>query len=270
MPRGVLVDLTKCVGCGSCTVACKLYNQLPFKMPKTTEPYLTHSEEAETNGYTWTVVRHQKSENQGQSVWRYVKQQCMHCKEPACASSCFSKALKLDKETGVVNYDPKLCVGCRYCMLACPFSVPKYEWNKAMPSISKCNFCKNKVLAGEHPSCVSVCPTGCLTYGDRDELLSQAKERINKDAKYIRHIYGENEAGGTSWIYLSDVPFESIGFNMDVPKKSIPKHVGSFTKYIPFLFAGGSLLWAGSYLYTKRREAVEESEKGGNKNEPSV
>lgn len=263
MPKGVLVDLTKCVGCGSCTVACKLYNKLPFKTPKTDEVYLTHSESAENNGYTWTVVSHHASENHGHKVWRYVKEQCMHCKEPACASSCFSKALTLNKETGAVHYNPELCVGCRYCMLACPFSVPKYEWNKAMPSISKCNFCNSKIANGEYPSCVAACPTGCLTYGERDELLIKAQSLMKDDAKYVKHIYGESEAGGTSWIYLSDVPFESIGFNMNVPKKSIPKHVNRFTKYIPFIFAGSSVLWAGSYLYTKRREAVAKSEKGG-------
>lgn len=266
MAKGVLVDLIKCIGCGSCTTSCKMYNQLPFKTPKTNEPYLTHSEKAETNGFTWTVIKHKKVTVKHHEAWRYVKEQCMHCIEPACASSCFSKALFKNPDTGAIDYNPHLCVGCRYCMLACPFSIPKYEWEKALPSISKCNFCSDKIDGGELPTCVSVCPTGCLSFGDRDELLKEAKEKIKDNGQYVNYIYGENEAGGTSWIYISDVPFDQLGFNVGVLKKSIPKHVHGFTKYIPYLFAGGSLLWAGSYFYTKRREKVS-LEEGGKKDE---
>lgn len=267
MANGVLVDLTKCVGCGSCTVACKLYNHLPFKSPVDRKHYLTHSEDAKTNGFTWTVVRHQKTKVEGHAAWRYVKDQCMHCQEPACVSSCFSKALTKNPDTGAVNYNPDLCVGCRYCMLACPFSVPKYEWHKVLPSVSKCNFCAEKIEKGGHPACASACPTGCLTYGNRDELLAEAKKRVRESGKYVNHIYGEEEAGGTSWIYISDVDFNNLGFNTKVPKRSIPKYVHGFTKYIPFFFLGGTLLWTGSYLYNKRREAVELSEKGESKDE---
>lgn len=260
MARGVLVDLTKCIGCGSCTVACKMYNNLPFKDPKTGEAYPTHAPNVKTNGFTWTVVDHEKVNVDGMPAWRYVKHQCMHCEDPGCVSSCFSKALVVNKETGAVDYDPELCVGCRYCMLACPFDVPKYQWEKVMPSVSKCNFCSEKIAKGEQPSCVSACPSGCLEFGDRDKLLAKAKAIIAKNPHYVNHIYGMDEAGGTNWLYISDVPFEKLGFKTNVPTKPIPENVHGFTRFTPFIFAGGAVLWTGGYLYTKRREAVSKLE----------
>jgi len=254
MSKGVLVDITKCVGCGSCAVACKLWNDLKFKED---EPSIGVDAKATSNN--WTTVNYYRVEKNGQEVWRFVKKQCFHCLEPACASVCFSKALSRTEE-GPVVYNPRLCVGCRYCILACPFEVPKYQWDVTLPSVTKCQMCNTRVANGEAPACASVCPTGALTFGEREELLQKAREIIRGDAKYVKHIYGETEAGGTSWLYISDVPFEELGLNTGVTTTALPNFTHEYLKWTPVVFLGGGALFTALNLYTKRQLAKEEQE----------
>ncbi|MDR1963449.1 MAG: 4Fe-4S dicluster domain-containing protein [Planctomycetaceae bacterium] len=278
MAKGVLVNLTKCIGCGSCTVACKMYNGNQWINDRAA----TDGERAELADENWTVIqkfrvpRTPNTENAGnsenatkksdesngtdQEIWRFVKRQCMHCKEPGCVSSCFAKAFQ-KTEAGPVVYYPDNCVGCRYCMLACPFKVPKFEWNKTIPVITKCVMCGNRVANGLPPACVSVCPTNVMKFGDYDELLAEAKEMIRQDARFVQHIYGEEEAGGTSWIYISDTPFEQLGFKMNVPKKPIPSYTSSYMHSTPVVGAVWGLILTGLYFFTKRKEQVKAAEK---------
>jgi formate dehydrogenase iron-sulfur subunit len=242
----------------------------------------TDGERAELADENWTVIqkfrvpRTPNTENAGnsenatkksdesngtdQEIWRFVKRQCMHCKEPGCVSSCFAKAFQ-KTEAGPVVYYPDNCVGCRYCMLACPFKVPKFEWNKTIPVITKCVMCGNRVANGLPPACVSVCPTNVMKFGDYDELLAEAKEMIRQDARFVQHIYGEEEAGGTSWIYISDTPFEQLGFKMNVPKKPIPSYTSSYMHSTPVVGAVWGLILTGLYFFTKRKEQVKAAEK---------
>lgn len=257
MSKGVLIDLTKCVGCGSCTVACKLWNETKFdpKVPATGDTTKLTSE-------NWTVVkRHEVQDADKEPVWRFVKEQCLHCEHPACASACFSKALQKSPEGPVVYY-PDLCVGCRYCMVACPFTVPKYQWEKSLPFVAKCQMCSSRLQKGEMPACVSVCPTGVMKYGERDELLKEAKARIAGDKKYVQHIYGEEEVGGTLWMYISDVPFEQLGFKMGLTTKPLPEYTHEgWLKFTPAIAVGWGLVLTGLYKYTKRRQKIAEEEK---------
>ncbi|MBO8138696.1 MAG: 4Fe-4S dicluster domain-containing protein [Desulfotomaculum sp.] len=255
MSKGVLVDLTKCVGCGSCTVACKLYNDNKYEKDK---PAIGMN--ATLTDQNWTVVSAKQVKKEGEPVWRFVKQQCLHCEEPACASACFARAFQKTEE-GPVIYYPHLCVGCRYCMLACPFDIPKYQWEKSFPLVTKCQMCSGKVAEGEAPACVSVCPTNVMTFGERDELLALARKTIESDSRYVKHIYGEKEAGGTSWIYISDVPFEQLGFRTDVPITPLPEYSEGFLKYTPYVIVGWGSLLTGLYLYTKRRNKIAQEEK---------
>lgn len=258
--KGVLVDLTKCVGCGSCTVACKLWNNQSYQDPQNPGEFVNaHGEDVKLDSNTWTTVEHMKVQKDGKEVWRYVKRQCMHCQDPSCLSVCFAKAFHIT-EQGAVQYNPELCVGCRYCMIACPFDIPKYEWEKVMPSVMKCQFCSSKLADGEAPACASVCPTNALVFGDREELLAQAHATISSNPDlYINHVYGENEVGGTNWLYISDVPFGDLGFPTNLPMgKSVPENVHGFTRFTPFIFAGGAALWTGISLYSKRRHQVAE------------
>ncbi|HHY60754.1 MAG TPA: 4Fe-4S dicluster domain-containing protein [Clostridia bacterium] len=256
MSKGVLVDVTKCVGCGSCAVACKLWNDLKYKDD---EP--TQGVDAKVTSNNWTTVNYYKVGKDDKKVWRFVKKQCFHCLEPACASVCFSKALSRSDE-GPVVYNPELCVGCRYCILACPFGVPKYQWDRTLPYVTKCQMCSSRIAHGETPACTTVCPTRALTFGERDELLQQAKELINSDAKYVKHIYGETEAGGTSWLYISDVPFEELGMKTDVPRTALPQFTHEYLKWTPVVFLGGGALFTALNIYTRRRLENEESKRG--------
>lgn len=208
-PKGMLSDLTRCIGCGWCQEACRGWNDLPAQ-----EMAGAGTEKARPclSAETWTLPElHQVRQND--ELHRiFVKRQCMHCLNPACVSACPVGALqKLDN--GAVIYDCKRCIGCRYCMVACPFGIPRFEWDQPLPRIRKCTLCADRQEMGLEPACATACPTGALTFGDRGELIAEAEARIQADPdRYFPHVYGAEELGGTSWMYLSPVPFEELDF----------------------------------------------------------
>jgi Fe-S-cluster-containing dehydrogenase component len=174
----------------------------------------------------------------------YVKVQCMHCQDPACASACPTGALS-KTDGGAVSYDVSRCIGCRYCMLACPFQMPAYEYQDALaPRVRKCSFCMDRVMnEGLQPACAAICPEEAITFGRREALLEQARLRIDREpGKYISRIYGETEVGGTCWLYLSDVPFEQLDFPR-LPDRPPPQITESLQKT---LF---SYLWSPVALF---------------------
>ena len=183
---------------------------------------------------------------------RFVKRQCMHCVEPACASACPVRAL--DKQaTGPVAYDGSKCMGCRYCMVACPFGVPKYEYAKAIPVVRKCTFCAGRQAEGKLPACIGVCPSGALTSGTRGRLVEEARRRVfgNPD-RYTQHIYGEHEAGGTNWMYITDVSFEKLGFEVAVNDNSYPKLVRGALGVPPVVMTLWPPLLMGLWAFSHR------------------
>lgn len=206
-PTGMLSDLTKCIGCGWCAEACSEWNHLAAQQPGS-----QGQEQSCLSAQTWTLPDLREIEHDGQKHQVFVKQQCMHCLDPACVSACPVGALqKLDN--GPVVYDCTRCIGCRYCMVACPFGIPKFEWDEPLPRIQKCTFCVDRQTQGMAPACSAACPTGALTFGNRDALIAEAEARIQADPdRYYPHVYGKDELGGTSWMYLSPVPFEELDF----------------------------------------------------------
>jgi Fe-S-cluster-containing dehydrogenase component len=220
------VDLTRCIGCRKCEQACNEVNRLPD--PEASFEDLTVLDaKRRPDEKTFTVVNRYYSgriDERDQLVPTFVKLQCMHCQDPACASACIVGALT-KKDNGAVNYDVSKCIGCRYCMVACPFEIPAYEYQDPVtPRVMKCTFCYERVeKAGKLPGCAEICPVEAITYGKRSTLLKLAKARIKKaPADYIDHIYGEHEVGGTCWMYLAGQPFEKLGFNK-LPSKPMPQ-----------------------------------------------
>jgi len=253
---GVLVDTTLCVGCRGCEAACAEANGLPAPA----EGGAVFDEKRETAQQVFTVVnRFEKSPG----VERYVKRQCMHCVAPACASACPVRAM--DKlPTGPVVYDATRCMGCRYCMIACPFDVPKYEYESNMPRVRKCTFCATRQAEGKPPACTEVCPSGALRFGKRSELIEVAKTRIYQNPdRYVHHVYGELEAGGTSWLYLTDVPFEQLAFPTDVGTRAYPDLVTGALGAPPFVMTLWPPLLMGIYAFSHRKEAASEDEGHG-------
>jgi len=203
---GLLYDTTLCIGCKACVVACAEANGLT---PDTSWSEGKWQAPLDLNANTKNII---KLYDDGSGARSFVKQQCMHCVDPACANACMLGALKKGR-FGIVSYDPTYCVGCRYCEMACPFNIPKFEWANAFtPKIVKCELCRHRLAVGQEPACSEVCPRQAVIFGKRADLLQEAHRRIDADpGRYVPHVYGEAEAGGTQCLYLSHVPFEKIG-----------------------------------------------------------
>lgn len=247
----VLVDVTRCIGCRACMRACKAENDLPDNTDLS-EGFPDSWDRQELRFDQWTVVNPQTGRNAaGFEVTRNVKSQCMQCLEPTCVSVCLVGALT-KSELGPILYDADRCIGCRYCIMACPFDIPKFEWLGGMsPVIGKCQLCTQTRLAeGRIPACVESCPTGALKFGQRDSLLFEARGRIQaRPERYINHIYGETEAGGTAWLYLSDVPFDNLGFKSGLETAPLPPLTWEVLSKIPLVAAAmaglfGTLAWS--------------------------
>jgi len=253
---GLLTDLTACVGCCSCEAACNKENGLP----QTETPFDDISVFEKTrrpDAHAYTVVnRYENPKDKNMPVYRKV--QCNHCKEPACASACPIHAYSKTPE-GAVRYDENLCFGCRYCMIACPFSVPAYDYASALePKIVKCTMCyETRVKHGKITACAEACPAGAITFGKREELIKIARNRIEKNPdKYVDHIYGEHEAGGTNWIYLSGVPFEQVGFPTNVPNKPPIELTKGFLSSVPLVFTIWPALFGMCYAAVRHQDEV--------------
>lgn len=234
--KAILIDITKCVGCQQCSAACKTaHNQAGDPEP------------------TLAAAAFTALETRGE---KFVRRMCLHCEDPACASACPVGGIKKTAQ-GAVRYDGSKCIGCRYCMIACPYGVPKYEWTKLAPYVTKCDMCAEKVLSGGQPACVEACPTGASVFGSREELLLEARKRIVENpAVYVNRIYGESELGGTSVLYISDVAFEKLGFIEPPAQQPLPTLSAAALAEVPTVVAIGGSVLAGLYWITERRKEV--------------
>ncbi len=185
----------------------------------------------------------------------HVKLQCMHCFEPACASACLVGAYRKTAE-GPVVYDASACIGCRYCLVACPFEMPAYTYDSAMqPVVRKCMMCFDRISEGKTPACASICPVEAITFGRRSDLLQLARKKIENDPKrYINHVYGEHEAGGTCWLYIAGRPFEELGFPAGVDETPYAERTAHFLSSVPFIQTLWPAILMGAYAFSQRRE----------------
>ena len=254
---GMLYDATRCIGCKACMVKCKEANHLPPE----TNPQMGAIYDApdDLSAFTMNVI---KLYREGDKI-SYMKAQCMHCVDPACASVCMIGAFKKGKN-GIVAYDPSKCVGCRYCQIACPFNIPKYEWNTPFPKVVKCEMCRNRLAEGKLPACVEVCPRQAVIFGRLEELKADARRRLAAEpGRYYPKVYGETDGGGTQVLYLSaaGIPFEKLGLP-DLGDKAVPELSETLQHAIYKGFIAPVVLYGalGVVIYRNRKKPSGEEE----------
>lgn len=277
----MLYDTTLCVGCRACQNACRHWNETTVER----DPAGLYDAPTDLSGNTWTLIKLYQDDAADDPAdrvnWSFVKRNCMHCLDPACVSACTVGALQKTKE-GPVIYDVNRCFGCRYCMVACPYHVPRYQWGTTTPLVQKCTFCfgyvakpgeeadpKNRLAQGMRPNCVESCPTGALTFGKRKELLAEARARIEADKArpveeqkgYVDHIYGEKEVGGALQLYLSHVPFEKLGLPT-LGSEPLPTLTDVMNWSVPGIILGVGGLMTGSYFVRKGSDTDTEQKEG--------
>ncbi len=237
----ILNDTTRCTGCEKCVAACKEEYELGRDRPWRAQGAVS---DLSSTRYT-TIVRRPDE--------HYVRQQCRHCLEPACVSACLVGAMQKTPE-GPVVYDADRCMGCRYCLAACPYGIPRYEWDQRVPYVTKCTMCIERVRRGDIPACVDACPEEATMFGTRAELLAEAHRRIDENpGKYQPRVFGEHEIGGTSVLYISDIPLDFLAWKPDLGTQPLPERTWAALHKVPPLMLGMGGLMTGIYWVVGRR-----------------
>ena len=244
MHAAILTDTTKCIGCRECVIACKKENHLAPDIPR------RWNLDDGLSARNWTSIIDRPGGD-------YVRKQCRHCLEPACAAACPVGALTRT-ELGPIVYDGDKCMGCRYCMMACPYGVPRYDWDQTIPYVRKCILCyETRVKYGRQPACTEACPTEATIFGDRDELISIAHQRIvTEPYKYINRVWGEHEVGGSSVLYISNIDLSFLARGA-LDNKPMPERTKLAMNAVPFTFVGVAVAMAGINWAIGRRMKLE-------------
>jgi formate dehydrogenase iron-sulfur subunit len=249
---GILVDVTRCTGCNECVEACAQANGLGAS------EFMVQQSPDGLSARRWSSIV--ESPEGG-----FVRKFCRHCLEPACVSACPVGAMYRTSE-GVVLYDSQKCMGCRYCMMACPFGIPRYEWESPAPLVQKCTLCYGRLEQGELPACVETCPEGVLTFGERRELLALANQRIQEAADmYLPKVYGAYDVGGTAVIYISHVPLDFLGYHGAPGDEPRPELTWEWLSKVPAISIGVASLMTGLFWIIEWRVAADMSRKTGEK-----
>jgi formate dehydrogenase iron-sulfur subunit len=254
--KAILTDVTKCIGCRECVIACKKTNDLDQEAPR------RWVLEDGLSARNWTSVLERPG--------GFVRKQCRHCLEPACVSVCPVAALQ-KRENGAVTYDSNRCMGCRYCMMACPFGIPRYDWESRVPTVRKCIMCHDRVVKGGQPACTEACPMHATIFGEREEILAEAHRRLQENpGLYIQKVWGEHEVGGTSVLYISNIDLGFLTYGQKLSDEPMPKLTAPAMEAVPFAFIGMGAFMTGLHWIIKRRmkkEAQQAEGKEGENNE---
>jgi len=242
MSKAILTDITKCIGCLKCVSACKKTNDLELDVPRVWQKNDGLSAE------NWTSIIRKPDKH-------YIRKQCRHCLEPACTMACPVGALHKTDE-GAVVYDSDKCIGCRYCMMACPYGIPRYDWDEPVPYVRKCILCYDNIKKGQEPACTNICPEKATVFGERDELIKLAHDRIRENPdKYINKVWGEHEVGGTSVLYLSDIDLGFLSYGTKLGTKALPETTDIAMKSVPLAFLGmGGTMLGINWIIRRRME----------------
>lgn len=249
---GILVDVTRCVGCNQCIDACVEANGLGAAEPAVQQVH----DGLSADRYAAIVYS-----PEGHPVRKF----CRHCIDPACVSVCPVGAM-IKTDAGPVIYDASKCMGCRYCMMACPYGIPRYEWDSVAPTVRKCNLCADRVAGGEEPACTAACTEEALVFGPREKILVEARTRLQAEPNtYMAHIYGEREVGGTSVVYISDVSLDFLAYNGLSPEHPLPDLSWNWISKVPGISLATAGLMTGLFWVIGRRMQVEEARANGRK-----
>lgn len=249
MSAAILTDVTKCIGCLECVVACKRTNRLEPDVPRIWQ------KDDGLSAENWTSIL-------GKPGKHYVRKQCRHCLEPACVTVCPVGALHRTKE-GPVIYNNAKCLGCRYCMMACPYGIPRYDWDHQVPYVRKCILCYDRIKTGQQPACTEACPEKATIFGSRKELLAEAHRRIRENSSlYIDHVWGEYEIGGSSVLYISDIDLGFLSYQSKLSPKPLPQTTSLAMKAVPAAFVGmGGVMYGLNWIIRRRMELQRPDDK---------
>ncbi|MDM8568612.1 hydrogenase 2 operon protein HybA [Thiotrichales bacterium HSG1] len=289
---GMLYDSTLCIGCKACVAACKQANDHPAEIIPEHQEWNegTWDSAVDISGQTLNVIKSYQNGDLSQkdreiNGFAFIKRHCLHCVDPSCVSVCPVSAMQKDPQTGIVSHNPDACIGCRYCVMGCPFSVPQFDYTTPFPQIHKCQFCNHLQAQGKLPACCDVCPTGASLFGDVRELKEEAKQRLAAQAgdsyefqrgklggdrpshvaeipKYQQHLYGDKESGGTQVVYLAGVPFDKLGLPTNVPDYSYASiSEGMQHTIYKGLIAPAALLSGLMFMAYRNRNSKDEEDK---------
>jgi Fe-S-cluster-containing dehydrogenase component len=287
---GLLYDGTLCIGCRACITACKESNGMPAERT-TLDAGNYWDAPLDISGKTLNVIKAYRDgtgahKDEVKDGFAFTKVSCMHCVDPSCVSACPVSAMTKDHKTGIVHYNADACIGCRYCVAACPFGVPRFQYDTPIPKIAKCTLCEHRLPEGRYAACAEVCPTGATLFGPVKELKAEVARRkslppgstteiprgkigsdnayAGKVGKYVDRVYGEKEIGGTQVLHLSGVPFELLNKPPlpDVAPASVAETL-QHTIYRGMIAPAVFLTGLAAVAFRNMRKTDPEGDKGG-------